>query len=1584
MIDINDNVPKFSSSRFTIQVSEFAPIGTVLIGPEQLKAIDLDSANNGQIEYTLLPFQQQSYLSSNNQNKPAEPKANRFTGPTTAKPRDQLTSSVHVSTVFTRRLNQTNQSKKPTINLMSEPILNGPIEEKDEEESDESLLASLMTSTESVNSPDTETEDPDSDDSSLVFGASQLNGRRVFNVRHKRWQPTTTAQKQQQESTTTEPKSFVTTTTTAAAITTTTAKDVTEPSARDMTTLSKGSLPLVSQLPSSTSGTKLPWTNLMAANENMNAQQVVDTYQQEDLSDPADFFALEITPWGPAIKLKRQLDFETRQMHQLTIMATDRATNKSERLSSSAGIIIKVLDGDDQGPAFFLDQSGCATNAIPSIQSERPTTSLAGLMANNPFEASKFIQSDLIVASSKRLAGLKVTDLSDDFDFSDSADRVDQQIGSPSHGLIANPHGSSRSREHARPISTIRPPEYSCLPPFPYQMGSNGIAEYFASVMAGDSDQLIRILPQAIRARDRDQLNAPIRYSFINGTPSNYSQYFQINPLDAWVKQIAPIDRISGKPDKFIIWLEAQEQTPKHHSTLAKLTIEVSSADWSPPSLITNSASGFVEENEPIGTKVRISQNGETKLMQIFLQESKGLTDKKFVYEFETTSDAFKVDRDGFVYVNRSPLDADEPSRNPVYMFQVTAKLSASNSHSSGGFIRTISNPLSINVTLLDINDNGPIISNHSIQSPIKLTATSQSGQSRLITTIQVEDRDSSAENTRASFHLLHVSNGGRDRFRLDESSGELRALGKFIAGEQFSLTVQVSDAHGRSSQSILDIIIVPGQNTGAPQFISSAASSHMSTIATGTEQLVSLSSEHSPSRILMPTGDFSTDVVEALAPQSAVFQLHAFDPENDQISYSILGGNINNDFYINPKTGIVYLNNKLDREEVSRYQLLVQAKDSGGLSTTRSLRINVLDTNDENPTFTKSVYEFQIQEDAKKGSVIGQVKATDGDAGENGEISYSLESGPLIEEIENGHQVSRSVFDIDQSSGDIRLMGELDYEKVKSYSLIVKAKDHDKNPRSGLANVIIKVLDSQDEKPYFKMSKISVKVWENRTILEPIAQVEASDPDSISQITYEIKWSSDQTKSLFLIDTQTGSVTLNGRLDFELVDHYTLLVGTVENHLNQSYLDEWSNRLGTTTEGYNIGSPICRIDIQVLDLNDNAPQFVNNQLMPMRIKNSAHLGSQIIRLEAKDNDGSEPNNLIRYEILETPSKAFDSYCSEYFIIDQMTGIVSVKSDLRTQKASECQLEIKAKDLGIIPGQLQSNIVLTIFIDHIAELPTLTSMIGFADSQFTVEIDEKAKHNSLVKILPVVNKLKIAFPMNCEIISGNDQGKFYVTQNGDRDCEVRLRETQMLDYEQQQRYSLLIRLNTIGTASALTVASNVAQTLTSITPNQPAISKSITRLNINIIDRNDNRPIFKAPSRYAHLTQGRFLAGLSANAPTDTQVIQVRATDLDSPTSNGLVSYELLNESELEFRFKVDPLDGIVRTSRPIEDLPLSRFPLNIRVLARDNPERGSQEALESVAEILLNLIQDEHRLALVLRDTPTSRVLELKEEILR
>lgn len=110
------------------------------------------------------------------------------------------------------------------------------------------------------------------------------------------------------------------------------------------------------------------------------------------------------------------------------------------------------------------------------------------------------------------------------------------------------------------------------------------------------------------------------------------------------------------------------------------------------------------------------------------------------------------------------------------------------------------------------------------------------------------------------------------------------------MAGDQYSITVQATDSGDLFTQSIVEVIVIAGPNTKAPVFSQSS---------------------------------YEVTVSEGSPINTTVIPLKAIDPENDPVTYSILSGNDLRQFTIGEKSGIVSVIRKLDREELTRYQLV-------------------------------------------------------------------------------------------------------------------------------------------------------------------------------------------------------------------------------------------------------------------------------------------------------------------------------------------------------------------------------------------------------------------------------------------------------------------------------------------------------------------------------------------------------------------------------------------------------------------------------------------------------------------------------------
>ena len=120
-----------------------------------------------------------------------------------------------------------------------------------------------------------------------------------------------------------------------------------------------------------------------------------------------------------------------------------------------------------------------------------------------------------------------------------------------------------------------------------------------------------------------------------------------------------------------------------------------------------------------------------------------------------------------------------------------------------------------------------------------------------------------------------------------------------------------------------------------------------------------------------------------------------ADENENGRISYRF-GENHDEDFQIDHETGDIRVFQELDRERMDMYSFQVIATDGGDppLSASTLLTVNITDCNDHTPVCPASVATFTVDENTLEGVAVGSFLATDGDIGNNAQLTFSIVSG--------------------------------------------------------------------------------------------------------------------------------------------------------------------------------------------------------------------------------------------------------------------------------------------------------------------------------------------------------------------------------------------------------------------------------------------------------------------------------------------------------------------------------------------------------------------------------------------------------------
>ena len=228
-------------------------------------------------------------------------------------------------------------------------------------------------------------------------------------------------------------------------------------------------------------------------------------------------------------------------------------------------------------------------------------------------------------------------------------------------------------------------------------------------------------------------------------------------------------------------------------------------------------------------------------------------------------------------------------------------------------------------------------------------------------------------------------------------------------------------------------------------------------------------------------------------------------------------------------------LKKRLDREVASELLLVLKATDGGKPELTGTVKINitVLDANDNAPVFDKAVHRIKLLENARNGTLIIRLNASDLDEGSNGHILYSFAT-----DVSSNTEAS---FRIDSNSGEIRVNGKIDFEETKLWKLQIEAVDKGNPPMFGHCTVLIEVLDINDNAPELLVTSLLLSIPEDAPLGTVITLISITDRDvgSNAQVTCSLT----PHVPFKLVSTFKNyySLVLDSSLDREKVSEYAL-----------------------------------------------------------------------------------------------------------------------------------------------------------------------------------------------------------------------------------------------------------------------------------------------------------------------------------------------------------------------------------------------------------------------------------------------------------
>ncbi|XP_039340395.1 LOW QUALITY PROTEIN: protocadherin alpha-13-like [Mauremys reevesii] len=564
--------------------------------------------------------------------------------------------------------------------------------------------------------------------------------------------------------------------------------------------------------------------------------------------------------------------------------------------------------------------------------------------------------------------------------------------------------------------------------------------------------------------------------------------------------------------------------------------------------------------------------------------------------------------------------------------------------------------------------------------------------------------------------------------------------------------------------------------------------------------------------------------------------------------------------FEVNLQSGVLFVNSRLDREELCGQSPLCAIDLE--VIVDKPLRIfhvevEIQDINDNAPVFPESKENLFILESRFPDSRFPLEGASDADIGTNSLLTYKLSpSEHFTVDMRTNDEKSKSLV--------LVLRKPLDREETPEHRLLLTATDGGKPELTGTVQLVITVLDVKDNAPVFNQSLYKVQLLENAPNGSLVIKLNATDSDEgiIKDIIYSVRSVTPLTESsMFSIDSKSGELRVNGKLDFEDTSCHEIQI-------------EATDKNPHPLAGH------CNVLVEVLDVNDIAPELAVTSLS-LPVPEDAPPGTVLLAslISVSDRDSGDNGKVTCSIPPNLPFRLVSTFKNYHSLV--------LAEAVDRERVSEYKLVVTARDEGAPSLSASSSILVPIadVNDNAPAFPQPVYTVFVKENNppgahlLTVSAsDPDLRENAFVSYW-VVERSVGEQPLSSYISVHSESGHIYALQP--------------FDYEELQVLQFQVSARDAGF---------------------PSLCGNVT-VQLFVLDANDNVPAVSLAGSVGG-SPGPELVPLSAGA--GHVVGKIRAVDVDSGY-NAWLRYEV-QEPGAAGPFRVGVYSGEISTTRALEE----------------------------------------------------------------